>query len=163
MKHEHKKIIKNSFQWIATDNRTDFPPVKPEPRKPLLWLDSLPNEEGLSHELFLINDTGEPIDLIEIASGGFVTQDDDVVVAKTDAVLRYENVSPGDALKIDEYDGYYDLDYLIQVEIKLQSKTLGHMLIRTPAEKGGIKGETILLWNTGEEGKHVYLKRLRDS
>ena len=50
------------------------------------------------------------------------------------------------------------LDYVLQVSLKIQSKNIGCIDVRSPAEKGGV-GETVLLWNSNEAGKGVYIKQ----
>lgn len=70
-----------------------------------------------------------------------------------------ENVKPNDAVKVEEFDGFYDLDYVLQVSIQVRSKNLGNIEIFSPSKKGGI-GETVLLWDTMEYGNHVSIKKL---
>ena len=72
----------------------------------------------------------------------------------SDELYVYKNVNPHDAVKVDEYDGFYDLDFVIQVYIQVKSRGLGCLDITSPADKGGVK-ETVLLWDTNESGKYV--------
>ena len=72
---------------------------------------------------------------------------------------EYKNVKPNDAVKVEEYDGFYDLDYLLQVSMSVQSKNIGSIEISTPPEKSGI-GEMILLWDTMENGHNVSINKL---
>lgn len=143
------------------DKRVDrfglpLPPRKPETRKPLLWL----ARDG--NELFLVNSSGEIIDLIISNTGGFTTaDDDDCLTVPRGNGYEYNNVLPGDAVKVDEYDGFYDLDYVLQITIMLQSTKLGSIEIIPPAEKGGV-GETVLLWDTMESGKNVTIKNWKN-
>ncbi|MBB5021344.1 hypothetical protein [Desulfurispira natronophila] len=60
-------------------------------------------------------------------------------------------------MRIDEYDGYYDLDYVIQAWIEVKSATYGELEFATPSKKGGAP-DCVLLWDTGEEGKWVGMK-----
>ena len=97
------------------DKRTDsfglpLPPRKPELRKPLLWLDS--KGLDLGHELFLINSSDEILDSVSASSGGFHTFWDDVITVASE-FCEYKNIEPVGAVKIDEFDGYSDLDYVI--------------------------------------------------
>jgi len=153
-----EKTVKDGFTWLPMDKRVDrlgckLPPRKPELRTPLLWATREENE------LFLVNLSGEKLDQVIAESGGFQTVDEDVFTVASKKAYRYNNVGVGEAVKIDEYDEYYDLDYLIQVGIKVQSKKLGSIEILTPAKKGGIN-EAVLLWDNGDAGKNVYIKNL---
>ena len=164
MEEKTKNILKNQFHRTPMDKRTDgfgspLPPRKPELRKPLLWLDS--RSLGQGHELYLINSSDEIIDSVSASSGGFQTIDNDDLATVTGTIYEYQNVEPGDAVKIEEFDCFYDLDYLIQVGIRLKSKKLGNIKILTPSEKGGIRKETVLIWDTGEAGKHVSVNSRR--
>ena len=72
-----------------------------------------------------------------------------MVSVSSDNGYEYKEIIVGDAVKVEEYDGFYDLDYVLQVVIRLKSRKLGSIEIISPAEKGGV-GETVLLWDTGE-------------
>lgn len=149
---EHK-VLENRFNWIPLDERLSrfggqMPPRKKEVRIPVLWLACDGNE------LYLVNASEETLDLVTVSSGGFLTADDDVLSVDSNKAYEYRNVKPNNAVKVEEYDGYYDLDYILQVSVRVQSKGLGCLDILSPAEKGGV-GETVLLWDTGEHGKHV--------
>ncbi len=162
MKDENKKILKNEFTWLPKDKRVSrfggaFPPRQLELKKPLLWVDSKGIDFG--HELYLINNTGEVIDSIATSSGGFATIGDDVITVASDECM-YNNVQPNETVKIDEFDVFADGDYVIEVYVRLRSKKLGFIEIKTPSEKGGLKKETVLLWDTGEAGKFVSIKKI---
>jgi len=148
---EHKRI-KGEYAWIPMDKRVGIfglpmPYRKPELRKPKFWLD---RDGG---ELYFINDSEEVLDFISTSTGGFATFDDDVVTVGNTG-YTYKDVMPQEAVKIEEFDGYYDLDFVLQVIIYLKSKNEGDLQISPPAKKGGI-GETILIWDTGEVAKAV--------
>ena len=154
---EHK-IIENKFIWVPVDKRTSrfggpMPPRKPENRHPILWL----AREG--NELYLVNSSEDTLDFVVAATGGFQTVDDDVVMTVTsENNYEYKNVKPNCAVKVEEYDGFYDLDFVLQVLLRIQSKNIGCIEIRSPATKGGA-GETVLLWNTNENGKYVSINK----
>ncbi|PKH03103.1 hypothetical protein CXF72_07915 [Psychromonas sp. MB-3u-54] len=152
---KHHKIIENSFKWIPLDKRKSkfggpMTPRKAELRNPLLWF----APEG--KELYLVNSSAETLDFVGAGTGGFQTVDDDCITVSTKNKYKYEytNVRPNDAVKVEEFDGYYDLDYVLQVSMRIQSKNLGCMEILTPPKKGGI-GELVVLWDTMENGKNV--------
>jgi len=153
-----EKVVKDGFTWLPMDKRVarfgyKLPPRKPELRTPLLWA------RRKDKELFLVNLSGEKLDKVTAKSGGFQTVDDDIVTVVSEKVYRYKNVDTGEAVKIDEHDEYYDLDYVFQVGIKVQSKKLGSIEILTPLAKGGIS-DAILLWDNGDVGKNVCIKKL---
>ena len=158
---EHK-TIKNGFPWIPLDKRISLfggamPPRKPETRRPILWLARDENE------VYLVNNSQEALDFVIADSGGFQTvDDDDVETVKNKEPYKYIDVNPSDAVKVEEYDGYYDLDYVLQIYLKVQSPILGCIEVASPAEKGGI-GETVLLWDSGEAGKYVSIHKCKES
>ena len=147
MKMKNKRV-QSKFVWVAPEKRKSrfggsMPPRKPELRKPLLWI----TRDG--RELFLVNVTGESLRLVTASTGGFITCDEDVGTIENNFSYRYENVLPDEAVKIEEYDDYYDLDYVLQTAVIIESESLGCIELRTPAEKGGNK-EMVLLWDNGE-------------
>jgi hypothetical protein len=156
---KENKVIDGGFEWIPPDKRTSrfggtVPPRKPDTRLPVLWL---ARDGG---ELYLVNSSQDTLDFVIADSGGFQTVDDGVSMASAEKGYEYRDLKPNEAAKVEEYDGYYDLDYLLQVSLRVQSKSLGCLEIRSPPEKGGI-GETVLLWDNGEVGKYVFLEKCK--
>ncbi|MGB5446612.1 MAG: hypothetical protein WBM99_14040 [Psychromonas sp.] len=156
--NKYYKVIENGFKWVPLDKRKSkfggpMTPRKAELRHPLLWL----AREG--KELYLVNSSEETLDFVAAGTGGFQTVDDDCITVSSKSKNKYEykNVKPNDAVKVEEFDGFYDLDYVLQVSIQVQSKNLGNIEIFSPPKKGGI-GETVLLWDTMENGNHVWTK-----
>ena len=153
------KVIKNEFTWIPLDKRVSrfgglVPPRKSESRHPILWL------VRERDELYLVNSSEEILDLVIANSGGFQTVDEDVMTIASNDKYEYTNVKPNSAVKVEEYDGFYDLDYVLQVSISIKSKKLGCIDILSPAKKGGVQ-ETVLLWNTGENGKYTTINKCK--
>ncbi|WP_413699270.1 hypothetical protein ACLKMH_17470 [Psychromonas sp. KJ10-10] len=91
-------------------------PREAELRNPLLWL------VRKGKELYLINSSGETLDLVIAETGGCQTVDDDCSTVTTSNKFEYSNIKPNDAVKVEEFDGFYDLDYLLQVSMRIQSK-----------------------------------------
>lgn len=164
------KVIENVPAWIPLCVRRvgwrgpmPIPPRPPEHRRPLLWL--MPKREtsgNYAQELFLVNSTGEVLDEVVAATGGFQTVDDDDVLtvgSPAEGRYRYKDVLPGSAVKVEEHDGFYDYDYVLQVSVVITCKTLGRVEFFAPATKGDF-GEAILLWDNGDLGKHVHMKEL---
>ena len=128
-----------------------MPPRKQENRHPLLWLVRERNE------IYLVNSSEDTLDFVIATSGGFQTVDDYVIVVNSKNEYEYKNIKPHDAVKVEEYDGFYDLDYYLNITLMVQSIGIGCLEIISPVKKGGV-GETVLLWNTKENGKDVSIK-----
>lgn len=123
-------------------------PRKPELRRPVLWLARSGNE------MYLVNDSKETLELVAADCRGWLTVDDQSATKGSMPTYRYERVQAADAVKVEEYDGFYDLDYVLQVYLLIQSPGLGRLQIVSPPGKEGIE-ETVPLWDTGEPGKYV--------
>lgn len=167
---QEPKVIDSVPAWIPLCVRrigwsgpTPIPPRPPEHRRPLLWLMPKRDTSGNhANELFLVNATGEVLDEVVAGTGGFQTVDDDDVLtvgSPAEGRYRYTDVQPGSAVKVEEHDGYYDYDYVLQVSVVITCKSLGRVEFFAPATKGDF-GESILLWNNGELGKHVRMEKL---
>ena len=155
---KYDKVIASKFEWTPPSVRKsrfgDSLLTKNKHNKlPLLWL----ARDG--NELFLVNSSGEPLDYVIFSNNGFETAADDIVTYENPCSNKYENIQHNNAVKIDEYDGYYDLDKLFQVHIKIKSPSLGEVEIYPPPKKGGLN-ETILIWDNGEAGRNVHIKSL---
>jgi len=156
--NKQHKVIENGIKWVPINKRKSkfggpMTPRKKENRLPVLWL---VREEN---ELYLVNSSEETLDFVVAGAGGFQTVDDDCITVSSESKYEYKNVKPNDAVKVEEYDGFYDLDYLLQISMRVQSKNIGSIEILTPPEKGGI-GEMVLLWDTMENGHNVSINKL---
>jgi len=157
---EHK-TIKDGFAWLPLDKRKSrfggtMPPRKAETRNPVLWL----ARDG--NELYLVNNAHETLEYVIADSGGFQTADDDVVTVASKEQYKYRDVNHSDAVKVEEYDGFYDLDYVLQVYLKVKSPSLGCIEVLSPSKKGGV-GENVLLWDSGEAGKNVSINKCKEA
>ena len=153
---EHK-TLQNQFSWLPQDKRASRfggakPPRKSETRRPALWLARKKNE------LYLVNSSEDILDFVIADGSGFHTEGDNVSTVANKEKYEYKNVEPDTAVKIDEYDDFYDCDYILQVTARVQSKNLGCIEITSASKKGGV-GEAVLLWNTDEKGKSVSVNR----
>lgn len=152
-------IVKDAFKWIPMHKReckyspgTIRSDLKEDLRIPLLWLTS--RKEGSNMHLYLVNSTDEVLDSVVGDCEGFVTEDDASMPVSSNDKYEYKNIEPNSAVLVDVFDMYYDLDYVLYSSVEIKSKKLGHIGFRSPGAKGGIT-ESVLLWNTGEEGKDV--------
>lgn len=158
-----EKTLMGPFRWIPMDQRTDplgfpLPPHPPEPRRPWLWLVCRAGEDQRVDDIFLVNNSGEALDLVTADTAGVQTVDDDIMMVSHGEGYRYENVSDDSAVKVDDYHMFYDSDFLLQIAVQVKSKKLGSLEILCPITKGGI-GETVLIWNTGEPARGVSIKK----
>jgi hypothetical protein len=136
---EHKRVL-NEFKW-----------TRPEKKKPVFYV----IRDG--EELYFVNDSTETLNSVSTCTGGCQTLDDEVMpVSSPDPLYLYKNVKPGEAVKVEHYDPYWDSDYLLQLEVELSSPTHGNKIFRVLG-KGGID-DTVLLWDTGEAGKYVNME-----
>ena len=142
------KLIETGFEWATKSRFPREPENKPE-NPPWLWLCRI------GSDLYLVNSSGDVLDEVSANSGGMQTIDNSAITLESNANYSYQNVKPNQAVKVDEYDDYYDLDALIQVYITVRSPTLGNIKIRTPLSKGGIDRNTALLWSKTDISEHV--------
>lgn len=159
---EHKRI-ENGFTWKPlneTVGRFGFAlSTKKETRRPILWLVGKSNDGKLGREMYLVNLSDEILDFVVAGSGGCQTTDEGAMAISDNGGVRYENVKPNEAVLVEYYDEYYDLDYLLQISLEVKSAKLGHIQILSPADKGGVK-TMVLLWDDGESGKYVNVTEL---
>lgn len=145
-----QKRVQDKFSWVPLHQRTGrfgFPlSSKEDTRSPLFWLSSLPKKIESGREVFFVNDSDEVLDSVSASSGGFITEDDGALAVGDSGGYRYENVQPGEAVKVEEYDEFYDLDYVLQIYLQIDSGNLGTLEFTTFPCKGGIY-EAVLMWN----------------
>lgn len=106
--------------------------------KPLLWINRL------GDEAYLVNAIDETLKKVEVSSGGFETTDSGPVTASSAQPIIYHDAQPGEAIRVDEYDGYYDLDYLLQMQLISESPSLGRRELLSEASKGGVTIQALL-------------------
>ncbi len=149
------KTINDIIKWTPPHQRNSrfggVVSTEIEPRKPLLWV----VRDG--DEIFLVNETNETLDFVFSNTGGFATWDDIVENVSNRELYKYQDVKNGSAVKVEEFDGFYDLDYIIDVSVSIKSRSLGNQTFTIRGGKGGkdIRHQQVVLWNTGENGKHV--------
>ena len=112
-----------------------------------IWLDCLP-EKHVGRGLYLVNGSDDVLTWVKAVVISSITIEDDAFGAGGET-LSYSEVKPGDAVKLDEYDGFYDLDYLLTIEVSLCSATLGIQRFTPSPRKGGLKRQG-LVWRATE-------------
>jgi hypothetical protein len=150
---EHKRLS-NKFEWLPPEKRPSRfpgakPPRKPETRKPLFFL----ARDG--DDVYFVNDSTETLNTVVSDAGGLLNIDDEEDIGVSGPKYSYENVLPGEAVKVENYHPMFDSDFLLQLEVKVWSPAFGGKTFRAIG-KGGVK-ETVLFWDTGEAGKDVHM------
>lgn len=140
------KRLQSEFKCIPPHERTSrlggpIPPRKKENRIPEYLF---PNK---NEESFFVNNMNEPIEKIIINIGGSYTIDDDDVLTFTTSEFFYENILPGEAVKVEEYDPRVDSDYLLGISLTVTSSRHGEKCFNIYG-KGGFR-DYVLLWDNG--------------
>jgi len=160
------KRVQGKFEWVSPqEQRTmtrlspmPLPPHAPEYRRPIYWLATTEVSQGegapYATELYFVNWSDETLDNVVVGSGGFQTVDDDVRSFSNDQGYVYRSVTPCEAVKVEVFDNYYDLDQMFFIAIEIHSRTRGSLRMTTGPEKGGVS-EQVLLWDNGDPGKRV--------
>ena len=156
-----KNRISNKLSWKEPSY------VKDPNRKALFSLmyykddNLIDNSSGVSSKsnLYFVNESDEILDTVSISSGGFFTIDSETPVSVGGNDLTYENVLPNEAVLIESYDNFYDLDYVLGVTLYIQSDKLGKLRIRAIPDKGGVKPQA-LLFEDGSPRKYVVVQQL---
>lgn len=149
------KTVTGDFPWISPERRKSpfgpMPPRRKETRTPLL---RLARQAG---ELFLVNSSSEVIHSVSASSTGWLRlghEEGVLPLEQPRPCVTYQNVSPYAAVKVDEYDDAYDLDFDLGLNLIIHSQGLGSVEFQTTLHKGGLP-EIVLLWNTGDLGSDV--------
>lgn len=159
---ERCKRVTGQFPWVPPHQRLDrfgklMPPRRPELRRPLYRLE----REG--SELYFVNDSAEVLSSVSSECAAMLAMGDDelgqVPVDCSQTQLCYQDVQPGEAVKVDEFDAIADADFFIQTELKVESAARGALRFRAYGQRGGCAGDVVLLWDSGEAGKDVVMVR----
>lgn len=151
------KVIHGGFDWVPLHELIKFPPRKPDYRNPIFRTVRQSAEKG--SELFLVNHSGALVKTIKVFSTNFITVDDDTHSSIDEQGITYYDIPDASAVKIDQYDDYYDLDYVIGFVVEIESETLGKYRINCIGDKGGVK-DMVILWDTGEANRNVSLQKI---
>lgn len=128
------------FPTIDTSEMRRFPgyaggnELRPEPKgRPLLWTftDGNPDDNWLT-DLWLQNGYDTPLRRVSVEDEGHPRH------------MVYENVEPGEAVKVDEFHMIYDSDYLLSVDLTIERDGETPMEIELGPEKGGLTGQVLV-------------------
>ncbi|RKE04176.1 hypothetical protein [Marinifilum flexuosum] len=150
-----EKRIQDAWEWIPPQNRPSkfggdlnvYP--KNENRIPIYVIDS--SEED--NEVFFINNSKKALKCVISSYSGEWTEN------KDDQKFFYENVLPGEAVKIDDFDPIYDYKEMIQQDVFIEDLE-GNRTRFFCVSYGSIIPETILLYNDNSRDKGVNIQEL---
>lgn len=135
----------------TTQLKWEFPEFPPRPIKREVVF-SLMDFQGA---LYFVNDSNETLKTVCSDSFGFILD----ATIENNPKFNYNEVKPGESVKVEEYDGYYDLDYVLGFNIYIESVSLGKIVIIPPFKKGGVISQP-LLYKDGSIPKYVSVKKL---
>jgi len=130
----------------VTNLKWKFPDFPPRPIKREV-LFSLMKYEGA---LYFVNGSDEVLETVSSDSFGFVG---DAPLVKNPNFL-YQDVKSGESVKVEEYDNYYDLDFILGFKIYIHSSSLGKIIITPPMSKGGVIAQP-LFYKDGTTPRYV--------
>ncbi len=116
---------------------------------------SLMNFQG---GLYFVNDSDETLKTVTSDSFGFIENSS----IENNPRFNYSDVKSGESVKVEEYDGYYDLDYVLGFKIYVESNTFGKIIITPPAKKGGVVAQP-LLYKDDTTPRFVRIEKISDN
>lgn len=150
-----QKRVMNKYEYVPINDRsskydpiTPLPPRKDGDRKATFWMVAGENETDFITNIYFVNSSDEILNEVIYSSSGMQTIDDEVS-SSASKELSYKDVLPGEAVKIDEYDAFYDSDFLVAYYATVVSDTLGRIDFSTLPSKQCIN-EVVLQWEDGE-------------
>ncbi len=90
--------------------------------------------------LYFVNGSDETLDVVSSESFGFV---ENLSLEKNPKFL-YKNIKPNESVKVEEYDDYFDLDFVLGFYLFIESKNLGKVKITPSPAKGGVVLQELL-------------------
>ena len=150
-----QKRVMNKFEYVPFNDRsskydpiTPLPPRKGGDRKATFWMAAGENETDFITNIYFVNSSDEILNVVIYSSSGMQTIDDEVS-SSASKELSYKDVHPGEAVKIDEYDAFYDSDLLVSYYATVVSDKVGRVDYSTLPTKRCIS-EVVLQWDDGE-------------
>lgn len=136
----------NNLKW-------KFPDFPPRPMKKEVVFSLMNYNDGL----YFVNGSDEILDTVSSDSFGFILDSS----LENNPRFFYENVKPGESVKVEEYDGFYDLDYFLGFEIYIKSNSFGKVKIIPPMRKGGVIAQP-LMYKDKSTPRFVTLKNIKE-
>lgn len=147
---KYPTIKKSPFVWIpphleADGVRPKFPPRKPELRKPLLWV------AVTNNQAWLVNCCDQALPRVVVQKGG-VGGGDEPATYNANEDWIYRDIPPGFCALVDEWDGFYDLDFYLYCYLDIEVPGYGDMSFCADGTRKGRIDEQVLLWDNGDKG-----------
>lgn len=129
----------------------EFPEFPPRPiiREVVF---SLMNYKG---GLYFVNESDDILKTVSSDSFGFILDS----AIEDNPKFIYTDVKPGEGVKVEEYDNYYDLDYVLGFKIYIELNDIERIIITPPAKKGGVIAQP-LIYKDGTTPRYVRVERL---
>ena len=124
------------------------------------------NDEGIKDkhsgvmsntDVYFVNESDEILDEVSSEGWGFVGVSSTV----DNPQFTYENVLPGEAVKIDTFNFQTDSDFVLGTTIYVTSKNLGKVKFKPKPGKGRIP-EQPLLWEDKSIPRYVVMQKIED-
>ena len=106
--------------------------------------------------IYFLNMGETPVESLTFSSTGFETEDDDEVATFSGKEKEYRDIDAGEAVLVDVINTWTDSDWSIDHGFAIVTADLGRREINAVRGKGNY-GEIVLMWDTGEAGKRVYI------
>jgi hypothetical protein len=148
--------ILNKFSWISPLQRKGRipgpPPMSFKEKTPLYFC---ARDGG---DLFFVNLSKEKLKRVSVEWRGLDPSpfEEGEYIDVGAQTLVYDNVSPGEAVKVDSYDEWCDPECLLFYELTITDISLKTIILKI-GKKGGIVDNTVLLWKNGRPGLRVKL------
>ncbi|MEA3490975.1 MAG: hypothetical protein U9R27_03665 [Campylobacterota bacterium] len=120
---ENKKILDERVDCLKWVEPT-FPPRVVE-REVVFSLMRYGQASMHGHALYFVNGSDEVLDVVSSDIGGFTGD----LLTDDNPSFLYKSVLPHQSVKVEEYDGYYDLDYVLGLDLYIESKRYGKIKI----------------------------------
>lgn len=133
-----------NLQWVE-------PTFPPRPKRTVIF--SLMNHNGC---LYFVNNSNETLLSVSSDSYGYVKD----AATINNPQVSYSDVKPNEGVKVECYDDFYDLDYILGLYITIESPKWGKIEIKPNSSKGGAKAQA-LVYEDGTTPMFVGLKEIK--
>jgi len=137
----------------TTQLQWKFPEFPPRPIKREVVF-SLMKFQGA---LYFVNESGETLKTVSSDSFGFILD----ATIENNPKFFYTDIKPKESVRVEEYDDYYDLDYVLGFDIHIESHHLGRIALKPPCAQGGVIAQP-LLYKDGTTPRFVRIEKFSD-
>lgn len=142
------KRIKNKLTWVE-------PTFPPRPKRKALF-----SLIAYGDELYFVNDSDEVLKRVSTESSGFFNVDNEMTVGlEKNPDYSYADILPSEAVKVEEYDKVLDSDFVLGLDIFIESEKFGKIHIRPKSYKGGVQSQP-LMWDDGSFPKGAWVEMI---